>query len=234
MDLNKEKKLHKNLLKDSRSYSLNFSKSLANVYKTPISNRKKIKTSKKIFIATLGFTHSGKTYIAKKLIKKFPQLVKIESREIHNTINSIFPELKDDKSVEGEAYWLRQVITQDLREKLIEKLCQNDWWIINDSANLVKEERQKRLKIAKKFKYKTVLVWVMAENKTLVRRIKKSDAKLKAKGEKQVWMNLYKNVQHARFEKPTRKEADLLIKFRSQEDGLEKKVIKPLQQLAKP
>ena len=120
--LDRARKIHQIKKRKSLEYKKNLEKSLNEIIKTSLKGGQK----KGIFIATVGFTHSGKTNLVNRLVATFPQLVKFESRSIHEIINKNFTELDDDHTVEGKAYWLRQTITQELRLKAIEKLESDD------------------------------------------------------------------------------------------------------------
>ncbi len=170
------------------------------------------------FIGMVGFTHSGKTYVSQQLHNNFPNMVEVESRKIHDVINGIFPQLNDDRTVQGSGYWLRQVITRDLRNSLIADLCKDGWWIINDSANLVRKDRQKRISIPESFGYKSALIWVTCPEEEILRRIDRTD-------NPKVWRDLYQNIQKPRFEPPEQAEAGLLLVFKSKTGSVEKQIL---------
>lgn len=215
-ELDRANEIHQIKKKKSLEYKKNLDESLDEIIMLSLQGRQ----MKGVFIATVGFTHSGKTRLAKRLVATFPQLVKLESRIIHEIINKNFAELDDDHTVEGKAYWLRQAITQELRLRAIKELCKKSFWIINDSANLVRKERAERLSFTQKFGYQTIIIWVKCDEKVLMRRLERSDVNLKKDGKKPTWVDLYKKVQLAHFEKPTFKECDLLIVYEGESDKI--------------
>ena len=78
-----------------------------------------IKSNKKIIIITIGFPASGKSFLRKELIKKYPQFSYYNNDDIHNNIQS---------------------------RTLIKKISNNDDFIIDDNTNLDKFIRENKLK----------------------------------------------------------------------------------------
>ncbi len=163
----------------------------------------------KLFVLMVGFSKSGKTtYIEND--EKLKKLFKLSTIRIHEVINNKFIFLKDDNTVNGRAYWERQFLTRLVRKKILNKVLSQGIAVINDSANLRKQERTQRLKIAKKYNYKTEIVWVVCKEQTLLKRLKDLDRKLEKEGKKPTWVDLYNNVQKDRFNQPTKEETDKL------------------------
>ncbi|MCL5019867.1 MAG: ATP-binding protein [Patescibacteria group bacterium] len=155
-----------------------------------------LKTVKgKLFITTVGFTHSGKSALVEQLKRRLGHLIGIDSKELHNIVDSKFSEIYDDNSNFGEGYWLKQVIVREIRNYLIEELCQQGWWIINDSASLSISEREDTFRSPRKYGYKTVLLWLNLPEKTLMERLKSADREEVAKGYKPFWVDLYEKIQ---------------------------------------
>lgn len=207
----------------SESYKEKLKEARGGVIESSLADREFKETERQYFMATVGFTHVGKSTVACQLQNEFPHLVAVESDKIHDVINNIFPKLDDDKTVKGSAYWLRQVITRDLRIQLIGDLCKKDWWIINDSANLVRRERQQRISVPEEWGYKTALIWVSCPEKEILRRIKQEE-------DPHVWRELYEKIQKPRFEPPEKEEADLLLILESSHDSVEEKILPHLRE----
>lgn len=205
-------KYHEKQKTQSPEYFQNLEHSKELALKLALENRQLLEKAKeKIFIATVGFTHSGKTIIVSELKKRIPYLVSVNSNQIHFVIDSKFQELADDNSIQGKGYWLRNVITEEIREYLIGKLCEQGWWVASDSANLKKTQRYKRYQIPRNLGYKTVLLWVNLPEKEIEKRVMQADKDESRAGKVPVWFDLYEKVQKPAFEKPDPEEADIFI-----------------------
>jgi bifunctional polynucleotide phosphatase/kinase len=78
-----------------------------------------IKSHKKVIIITIGFPASGKSFLRKELIKKFPQFAYSNNDDINNKVQS---------------------------RMLVKKISTNYDFIIDDNTNLVSSERENKLK----------------------------------------------------------------------------------------
>jgi predicted kinase len=221
-------KFHEKQMAGSEDYKIRFSKSKTTVFGNSIEGRSINSLEGKVFIATVGFSHAGKSTVAKILQERFPQLVRVETDAVHDVINANFPQLQDDNTIEGEGYWLRQAITGNLREGVIEKLVDEGWWIINDSANLQRSERSRRLDMPIKMGYKTMIIWINTPEDILLHRLRKADESSVTSGEKTVYSDLYEKVQKQRMEEPTRDEADILLAFEIVDDSAIDKIVQEL------
>ena len=196
----------------SLEYQKNLNSSKEDALRLALEGRELLEKAKeKVFIATVGFTHSGKTIIVSELKKRIPYLVSVNSNQIHKIIDSKFLELSDDNSIRGKGYWLRNIITDEIREFLIERLCEEGWWVASDSANLKKSQRDERFQAPRKLGYKTVLLWVNLPEEEIVERVMLADKEESEYGKVPVWFDLYEKVQKPAFEKPTPEEADIFI-----------------------
>jgi predicted kinase len=110
--------------------------------------------------------------------------------------------------VRGSAYWARQFLTQWIREALLIRVCHEGINVVNQSCNLVRRERQQRLRIGRRHDYRTTLVHVICEHQTLCQRLMAADDLRKAAGQERVWLDLYLNVQRDRYQPPEPSEAD--------------------------
>ncbi len=182
-------------------------------------------------IATVGFTHVGKTTVANGLQEKIPGLVKVETNKIHDIINPQFAELQDDNTVTGSGYWLREAVTADLKQDVMMQLCQDKWWIIDDDANLQKTDRSIIFDIPRRFDYKTALLWLNIPEKIFLERLREADEETMSRGNTPPWVDLYERIQKPRFQKPIPDESDLLLVF-GKNKGIVNKTMKALQQNA--
>lgn len=217
--MNKQEALqyHQEQKAASDRYTSHLQSSLDEAYGSALIGRSKEGLLDKYLFATVGFTHVGKTTAARGLIEKFPGLVNVESNLIHNVVNNAFPELKDDNTVTGSGYWLRNVITDEIRAEMIRNLCQDGWWIINDSSNLTSVERQSRIQVPKQFDYRTVLLWLNLPEEVILERLRAADEEAVQQGNKPAWLDLYNNVQKPRLEEPMAGETDFLLMFTKNE-----------------
>ena len=212
MNEEEAKKYHNNQKVQSEDYSKKLQDSKEAALALALENRQLLnKAKEKVFIATVGFTHSGKTIIAGELEKRVPYLVNVNTNNIHSIIDSKFLELSDDNSITGKGYWLRNVITEEIREYMIEKLAEDGWWIINDSANLKKSQRDERFQIPRKLGYKSVIIWVNLPEEEITQRVLEADKEELNKGKIPVWFDLFEKIQKPAFEKPEPQESDVFI-----------------------
>ncbi len=171
----------------------------------------------KNFVMMVGFTHAGKH----TFIEQHPQLKhwsRVDTDLIHNLLNKNFHFLRDDNTVKGPAYWQRQDLTRIVSKKILEQLFKKGLSVINDSCNLKKDERAKRLTLAKKFGYRTVIIWVFCSEEELLNRLQKADKNNEHQNLKPVWVDLYLKVQKERFHPPEHSEANQLIIYNSGKD----------------
>jgi|GEM_PF-1614699 len=175
---------------------------------------------KKIFVMTVGYSKSGKTTLIKHN-KTLSSLFRLSTTDIHDRLNAEFSFLRDDNTVNGRAYWERQYLTRIVRKKVLRKVFAQGIGVINDSANLSRYERKERLSIAKKNGYKTIIVWVVCDEKELIKKLEEADDLLAESGKEKTWLRLYQEVQKKRFNPPLCVEADEVVKFESAKDDPE-------------
>ncbi len=175
----------------------------------------------KVFIMMVGFSQSGKHWLIERHLI-LNQLFCVHTDPIHELLDNHFKFLQDDKTVEGEAYWERQFLTHVIKEKILEKVFSEGLAVLNDSSNLKKEERKRSLVLAKRFGYKTIIIWVVCSETTLLSRLKKADIKKVNEGDRPAWVELYQKVQRTRFNQPTKNEVDELLIFNSEKDSPKK------------
>lgn len=161
---------------------------------------------KKVFVMTVGFSHSGKSTLVKTnpMLRKF---FRLQSDKIHDVLNENYEFLQDDNKVTGKSYWERQFFTHLVRKKILEKLFSNGFAVVNDSCNLSRKDRAQRLRLAKKYGYKTMIIWVVCPENVLLERLYKADDDSVASGGNKVWLDLYK-MQKEIFEPPEIYEAN--------------------------
>lgn len=184
------------------------------------------------YIFTVGLSLSGKTWLVKKIKERFPrQFEVIETRAIHDYLNTM-DLWKDDNTVEGKSYELRQKATKAIRKSLIEVFGREGISLIQDSSNLIAKDRAERLAVVKDANpnIKSVLIFVNTDKQIVEGRAKKDDALLKKDGYKEAWYDLYLK-QIERFEVPNKEEADYFIEY----DGKNwESVLKKLEEIMRP
>jgi hypothetical protein len=184
------------------------------------------------YIFTVGLSLSGKTWLINKIKKRYPRKFEvIETKAIHDYLNTM-DIWKDDNTVHGESYELRQEATKVIRDSLVKVFSKREINLIQDSCNLLARDRAERLKSVKKIarKARSILIYVNPERKVIEGRAKREDAKLLKEGDRAAWHDLYlKQVEH--FEKPGKKEANYFIEY----DGKDwQSVIKKLERIVRP
>jgi len=163
-----------------------------------------------IYLYTVGLSLSGKTWLVEKIKEAFPnKFAVIKSRSIHDMLNSMQP-FKDDNSVDGESYEMRGEFTKEIRMLLIELFAKEGIDIIQDSCNLKKEERLRRVEGVKGIvpQVKTVLIYVDTDQEIVKERAKKEDDK----NGNTIWMELF-NKQIDEIEVPESSDANHFIHY---------------------
>ena len=157
----------------------------------------------------VGFSRSGKTTLAKKIINNFPELVRIDSDSILEFLNNTYPLFQDDNTVRGKAYEIRQKSNKAMQEALISVLLKYNYSILLDSNNGRKYIREKILKTVQNInsEIKTIIIRHRIDEKVLYCNIKKADQK---KGDN-IWKDLYEKVQKSNFDEPVTNEADYFL-----------------------
>jgi len=187
----------------------NFRDKIAEIVNILVNDQPAIK--EKVFVLMVGYSKVGKTSFVNKN-ERLKTFFNISTNSIHNLLNNTFAFLKDDNTVYGSAYWERQYLTRIVRKRLLNEALKKGFAVVNDSANLNRKERKARLKIAKKYGYKTIIVWVTCPEEELLARLQKADNELILNGQKPAWVNLYTEVQKNRFDPPLDNEADTIIR----------------------
>lgn len=132
---------------------------------------------KRAFIMMNGFSRSGKSTLAKRIVLKTPELIRIDSDDIHDFLNKTYPVFQDEDSIDGQSYDLRQLTTKRIQITLFSVLLENGKSIIHDSCNLKKETRQKVLDLVKKIDKDIVTIVIQHKiaEKALYKNIAKAD-----------------------------------------------------------
>lgn len=162
------------------------------------------------FVLMVGYSLSGK----KSFVENHPQLRRffsVSSAEVHNFLNERLLFMQDDFTVTGEAYWERQYLTRLLRKRVLKGAFRRGFKVVNVSANLVRRERSGRLRIARRYGYRTVIIWLNVCEQVLLKSLLNADIDSVGLGGKAVWLDLYHLVQKGRFQSPLYGEAGELI-----------------------
>jgi predicted kinase len=182
------------------------------------SNRKKINEivdalvnnqdviKEKTFVMMVGYSKVGKTSFIKNN-ERLSKFFKLSTNDIHDLLNNM-SFLKDDNTIHGKAYWERQYLTRIIRKKALKKAFSKGFAVVSDSANLVRKRRSIWLRMAKRYSYSTIIIWVICPEKELLSRLKDFDDDLVARGKGVTWVDLYENVQKKTFNPPSPYEAD--------------------------
>lgn len=166
------------------------------------------------YLFTVGFSLSGKTWLVNKIKERYPKRFEtVETRSIHDFLNTM-EAFKDDNTISGGSYGLRQEATFEIRKGLISLFAKNGINIIQDSCNQVNKDRQERLDLVKSVikDVKTVLIFVNTGINVIEKRADDEDRKLIGQGKPAAWRDLIEK-QKERMEIPSKDEVDLFIEY---------------------
>mgnify|MGYP002396295129 CR=1 FL=1 len=158
----------------------------------------------------VGFSKSGKTSVC----KQHPQLAhlpRIESAQIHALLNLHIPDARDDNTVNGSRYWIRQLLTKLMVFRAFIRLSRQNVSFVLDSCHLTKKSRSWIIRHARLSGYSTTILFVNCHEDELIRRLNEADSENILQGKEPAWLDLYEEVQRLQFEPPTEDEADTLI-----------------------
>lgn len=163
----------------------------------------------------VGFSRSGKSTLSKKILKALPdQFIRIDSDPIHNFLNKTYSVFRDDNTIKGKSYELRQKATKAIHNALSKVLLQNGFSIILDSCNLSREKREKIIDDIRKVNkdIKTIIIYNEMPESQLYKNLRKADQRLIKRKAKPAWVDLYEKIQKPKFEKPEKIEANYLFR----------------------
>ncbi|MCC7290105.1 hypothetical protein IT417_02560 [bacterium] len=166
------------------------------------------------YLFTVGYSLSGKTWLVDKIKGSFPgKFESVETRSMHDFLNTM-DLFKDDNTVDGTSYEIRQEATYELRKTMIEFLAKKAVNIIQDSGNQIKKDRQERVGAVKDVvEYvKTILIFVNPDMKVIEKRAIEADKRLVEEGKLETWVKLIEK-QKERMEVPTTSEADYFLEY---------------------
>lgn len=159
-----------------------------------------------------GLSLSGKTFLANKIVDKYPNMFfPMDSRSIHTYLNQ-FEVFKDDNSIKGKSYEMREKMTNAFQKDIINIISEYGHSIMHDSCNRKVEERESTFKLVKSINpdVKTLLVYVNPEREIIKSRAIEEDKQLIKKGNKAVWEELF-NKQVESFDVPDSSETDFFF-----------------------
>ncbi|GMR18945.1 MAG: hypothetical protein BMS9Abin34_067 [Patescibacteria group bacterium] len=165
----------------------------------------------RILVVVTGLSLSGKTTFVENH-PKLKNFFRVETRNIHDRLNSSFHFLQDDNTVNGKAYWERQFLTQVVREKTLEKAMERGFPVVSDSCNSKQEKRSRWYSMAKRFGYRTMTLWIKCNKLTLLQRAWEADEESRARGEKGTWEKLILR-QIRTYEPPLEDDANQVVAF---------------------
>ena len=128
--------------------------------------------SNKYIIMCVGYTHSGKTTFARKLVKELTDIVLLDNDDIASFINSQYPTavFSDYNKIKRN---FKEPNLKFLLSKDILKFCLRAGLnIIHASGNLGKDARLVILNNAKKHNYKIITIYFNLPKELILSRIK--------------------------------------------------------------
>lgn len=160
----------------------------------------------------VGFSKSGKTTLCTTdpTLRHLPRL---GTNHIHALLKTYIPETRDDNTVTGQKYWIRQILTKATLGISFLDLVRRRKSFIVDSCHLFKKFRALIIRVARLAHYQVTIYHVTCHEDELIRRLNEADSKEIAEGRDPTWMKLYIEVQKPHFEPPTPTEADALIEI---------------------
>lgn len=167
-----------------------------------------------VFIMLVGFSQSGKSFLAKKIQEKFSnRFIRIDPDSIHNFLNKTFLIFQDDNTIQGKSFVLRQKTTEAIKSTLCDVLLKEGYSIILDSCNLIRTERKVLLTKAKKVNkdISIIILYVRVPEAQLYKRLRDADQRNAEKGEKPAWIDLYEKIQKDKLETPQKTEGDYFL-----------------------
>lgn len=171
---------------------------------------------KQTLLLMRGFSKSGKTTLARKIEKHFPDtFVRINSDSIHAFLNTTYTVFQDDNTVSGRAYELRDKATKAVQEALLKVLLQQGISVIYDACNNQKKKRAKYIRLAHRISpnIRVGIININIPEKDLIRRLEIADDESIASGGNRVWLDLYEKVQKPAFVEPAEAEADFVLSY---------------------
>lgn len=165
---------------------------------------------KQVFIMLVGFSRSGKTTLADKIIKEIPELIKIDSDSILEFLTKTYPIFQDNDSVNDKSYKLKQISNKYMQMGLISALLENDYSVLLDSCNIKMDIREKILRKVKETNTNTQTIIIRHKiNETLLyENIRKADDGFSTSNN---WKDIYEKIQKPNFDEPIKDEVDYLL-----------------------
>lgn len=130
------------------------------------------KQNKKLIIF-IGRTHSGKTTFAKKLEKKYKNLLVLEADPIEIFLKEQFPrfkELNEKLNVQKDNILLRR----DIFLLFLKFALKSGRPIVLSNANIWKEWRDQMIELGRQSNYKVIGIYFDIPDKVLLERVKKA------------------------------------------------------------
>lgn len=146
-----------------------------------------------------GKSLSGKTTVKNKLREYVPALkgaYEFNTREMHDVLNRDFQLLAwESRHEHGKVqhrplYWLRQALTQHMREEAIAWAVRTGRALVIDCCNLTEKERSARLSAARAAGYRCFVIFVRCEEHDLLNRARAMDRENVLNGKASAWESL--------------------------------------------
>ncbi|MBU0706832.1 ATP-binding protein [Patescibacteria group bacterium] len=164
---------------------------------------------KHVLIMIVGFSRSGKSTLVNQIIKNFSTITKIDTDSIHDFLNQTYSVFKDENTIEGKSFDIRQKSTRAIQEALISTLLADGHSVLLDSCNLSKAIRDTIFTLARESDQKitTILIRHKINEDALYENIRKADQE---KGGT-IWKDLYEKIQKPALNEPSASEVDHLM-----------------------
>jgi predicted kinase len=162
-----------------------------------------------------GFTHSGKSTLARKMMhqEKRDSVVMVEDVSINKFVREQFPHLETDRNIIAIAEAAAGNIKSAIKIALVKGGLELGKSVLVDAAHLEASSREQLHDLARSVNrdIMTVLVPVCVPEPILLARLKKSDQFNILNGREPYWVDYYLNVQKPRYQPVEEDEADLVL-----------------------
>lgn len=182
--------------------------------------------SKKYIIMCVGYTHTGKTTFAKKLVKDVPDMVLLDGDEVAYFINDKYPQAVFSKYSKSKKESLKFIIVQS-----IFKFCLRAGLnMILSSGHGHKKNRVFIKKMAKKYGYELITIYFNLPRNLIMERIKKTKKDMKIFVWSKNWLQALER-QDSYVEYPPSKRNTIYFEIKNDSDY--KKVFSEVRKIVK-
>ncbi len=179
-----------------------------------------------VFIGITGLQATGKTTLAKKIVKEF-NINHVRTDAIRDFLIKELTYYHDaDYSHHNPKIDSANVIVANCRDMTVKELLKQKQSVMLDACGSTRAKRKERIKNVKRANpdIKTILIHVKEKHEKIISRLSERDAETGHK-----WVEYFKKFWVENYEEPTEDEADYIIVAENNDT----KVIKKLREIIK-